>query len=146
MLRGLQIAEENLYSKMLVLTTTYKNISTLLDILGESGNFIASSTLCISETRKIEGNDFLFSVLQRTHFDVECRSGKEECMGWQVLNRAGSSPEFLMRFESKDSSLRLLQFSISLLKNDHFSLHPLLNPIFTSQLKLIAFTKRRFDH
>ena len=42
LLRGLQIAEENLYSKMLVLTTTYKNISTLLDILGESGNFVAS--------------------------------------------------------------------------------------------------------
>ena len=69
---GLQIDMENLYSKMPFLTTTYHKISTLLDGLGESGNFFALWTLCISERKKIEAAVFLFFVLPKFHFHVEC--------------------------------------------------------------------------
>ena len=102
---GLQIDVENLYSKLPFLTTTYLIISTLLDILGKFGNFFALWTLCISERKKIEAAVFLFSVLPKFHFHVECPSESVACMVGHHLNRVKSTQDVLMRFEVKVASI-----------------------------------------
>ena len=143
---GLQIDEENLYSKLPFLTTTYLIISTLLDILGESGNFFALWTLCISERKKIEAAVFLFSVLPKFQFHVECPSGSIVYRTWRCPKRARSIKCLLIRYDFEVSSLQPLQFIISWSKYDHFTMHPLKNHSTITLKKLIAFSKTKFDH
>ena len=117
----------------------------MLDILGESGYFIASSTLCISETSEIEGNDFLYSVFQRTHFQVKCLSGGVVYMTRQSSKRAISIESLPSRFDVKVSSLQPPLFFILLSKNDHFTMHPLKNHSVIVLKILMAFFKTKFD-
>ena len=142
---GLQIYEENLYSKLPFLTTTYLIISTLLDILGESGNFFALWTLCISE-RKIETAVFLFSVLPKFQFHVECPSGSIVYRAWRCPKWARSIKCLLIRYDFEVSSLQPIQFIISWSKYHHFTMHPLKNHSTITLKKLIAFSKTKFDH
>ena len=102
---GPQIDEENLYSKLPFLTTTYLIIWTLLDILGESSNFFALWTLCISERKKIEAAVFLFSVLPKFQFHVECLSESVVSMVGHHLNRVKSIQDVLMRYEIRVASI-----------------------------------------
>ena len=143
---GLQIDEENLYSKLPFLTTTYLIISTLLDILGESGNFFALWTLCISERKKIEAAVFLFSVLPKFQFHVECPSESIVYRTWQRPKRARSIECLLIRYGSEVSSLQPLQFIISWSKYDHFTMHPLKDHSTITLKKLIAPSKTKFGH
>ena len=143
---GLQIDVENLHSKLPSLTTTYHKISTLLDGLGESSNFFALWTLCISERKKIEAAVFLFSVLPKFQFHVDCLSGNAVYMAWQGPKRSKIIENLLARFDFRVPSVEPRQFFTSLLKNDQFSLHQQKNHFFTAQQKLIACLKMEFNH
>ena len=88
---GLQIDQVNSYSKGGFITITFYKISTLLDFLGRSSNFFAPRLSCISETRKIEDSVFLFAVLQKIHFHVECRPGSVANMTLQSQKKVQES-------------------------------------------------------
>ena len=85
---GLQIDKEILYSKLSFFTTTHLTISTFLDILGTFGNFFALWTLCISERKKTEAAVFLFSVLPKFQFHVECHQGS-------IVNKSPKQAEII---------------------------------------------------
>ena len=142
---GHQIDKENLHSKLPFFTTTYLQISTLLDILGKCGNFFALWTLCTSEGKKIDAAVFMFFVLPKFHFHAECRPGGVVNMTWQSPKQAEIIELLLIRCKCKVLLHQPLQLFILWSKNDRFLMHPLKNHPVNTLKQMIALFKIKFD-